>query len=133
MTERTHPLRDETSEPYWQAARSRKLLIQQCPATGKYQWYPRAHSLHAPEYRPVWVEASGRGTLFSFTVIHRGNGPRRPAYTCAIVELEEGVMFFCTLKGIEEHEIAIGMAVQVDFEQVDDSLTLPFFKPATAA
>lgn len=128
--DRIHPVRDATSEPYWQAAQSRKLLIQQCPATGKFQWYPRAHSIHAAGEKPLWVEASGRGTVFSFSTIHRGNGPRRPPYTCAVVELDEGVLFLATLKEVPEQDVAIGMAVVVDFETVDDTLTLPFFKPA---
>ncbi|RYZ12512.1 MAG: hypothetical protein EOO24_03035 [Comamonadaceae bacterium] len=129
---RIHPVRDLTSEPYWQAAQAHRLLIQRCPVTGRHQWYPRAHSLHAPGHAPEWVEASGRGSVFSFTTIHRGNGPRRPPYTCAMVMLEEGVLFVCTLRGIEADRIVIGMPVEVDFEDIDETLTLPYFKPAEA-
>jgi uncharacterized OB-fold protein len=132
VTDSIHPVRDETSEPYWQGTQAHRLLIQRCPVTGRYQWYPRAHSLHAPAHAPLWVQASGRGTVFSFTTIHRGNGPRRPPYVCAMVALEEGGLFLSTLRGVDEEHIAIGMPVEVDFERVDDTLTLPFFKPAKA-
>jgi uncharacterized OB-fold protein len=124
------PVPDALSRPYWDAARERKLMIQRCPVTGKFQWYPRAHSLYAHGATPEWVQASGRAVLFSYSVIHRGDGTTPTPYTCAVVQLEEGVLFTATLKGIDEAGVRIGMALEVDFEQVSDELVLPFFKPA---
>lgn len=124
------PVADALSRHYWQGTRERKLLIQRCPVTGRYQWYPRAHSLHAPGVAPEWVQASGRGALFTYSVIHRGDGSTPTPYACAVVQLEEGVLFTATLKGVEEGAIRIGMALEVDFEQVGTDLVLPFFRPA---
>ncbi|WP_439495529.1 Zn-ribbon domain-containing OB-fold protein, partial [Bosea sp. (in: a-proteobacteria)] len=81
MTAPTLPVTDTTSDPFWAGARAGKLMIQRCPATLRYQWYPRAHSIHAPGVTPEWVEASGRGSVFSFSTIHRGNGPVAAPYT----------------------------------------------------
>jgi uncharacterized protein len=124
------PVADALSAPYWQACRERKLMLQRCPVTGRFQWYPRAHSVHAPGATPQWVQASGRGTLFTYSVIHRGNGSIPTPYTCAVVQLEEGVLFTATLKGVEEDAIRIGMPVEIDFEQAGTDLVIPFFRPA---
>jgi uncharacterized OB-fold protein len=124
------PVPDALSQHYWQGARERKLMIQRCPVTGKYQWYPRAHSVHSPGATPEWVQASGRGTLFTWSVIHRGDGSVPTPYTCAVVQLEEGVLFTASLQGVEENAIRIGMRLEVDFETVGTDLVLPFFRPA---
>lgn len=126
------PVPDALSRHFWDGARDRKLMIQRCPVTGRHQWYPRAHSLHAPGSMPQWVQASGRGTLFTYSVIHRGNGTTATPYICAVIDLEEGVLFTSTLQGVEEADVRIGMAVEVDFEISGPDLVLPIFRPATA-
>lgn len=123
------PVTDIDSEPFWQGLAAGRLMIQRCPTTGRHQWYPRGHSIHDPRATPEWVEASGRGEVFSFTVIHRGN-TRRPPYNCALIRLEEGVLMLSSLRGVEEDEMAVGMKVAVDFEAFDEDLRLPVFRPA---
>jgi uncharacterized OB-fold protein len=126
------PVPDALSHHFWEGARDRKLMIQRCSVTGRHQWYPRAHSVHAPGAVPQWVQASGRGTLFTYSVIHRGNGTTPTPYICAVIELEEGVLFTSTLRGVEEVDVRIGMAVEVDFEQPSGTdFVLPVFRPAT--
>lgn len=128
----TPPVRDETSAPFWEAARDGRFLIQRCPETGRYQWYPRAHSIHAPHARPEWVEASGRGELLSHSVVHRGNQPGAP-YVCALIRLEEGVTVFSRVEGIAENDLRAGLPLAVAFHSLDDSTSLPVFRPRTAA
>jgi uncharacterized OB-fold protein len=129
MTPHYLPVPDVLSSRFWQGTRERMLMIQRCPVTGRHQWYPRTHSIHAPGALPEWVRASGRGTLFTWSVIHRGNGTTPTPYTCAVVELEEGVLFTSTLKGVSEGDIRIGMPLEVDFEEAGPDLVLPFFRP----
>ena len=65
-------------------------------------------------------------------VIHRGNGTTPTPYICAVIELEEGVLFTSTLHGVEEGDVRIGMAVEVNFEQPSGTdFFLPVFRPAT--
>lgn len=130
MTAPHLPVADALSSTYWQGTREHKLMIQRCPVTQRYQWYPRGHSVHSPGARPEWVQASGRGRLFTYSVIHRGNGTTPVPYLCAVIELEEGVLFTSTLKGIDEAAVRIGMPVEVGFEDVGADLVLPFFMPA---
>lgn len=126
------PVPDALSRHFWEGARDRKLMIQRCPVTGRHQWYPRRHSVHAPGAEPQWVQASGRGTLFTYSVIHRGNGTTPTPYICGVIELEEGVLFTSTLHGVEEADVRIGMPVEVDFFKPSGAdLVLPVFRPAT--
>lgn len=125
------PVIDIDSAPFWEALKQGRLLIQRCPTTGRYQWYPRAHSIHDPSVSPEWVEARGTGEVFSFTVIHRGN-TKRPPYNCAMIKLDEGVIMLSTLRGIEEEAMKIGQRVRVDFEDLDEEIRLPVFRPVEA-
>ncbi len=76
------------------------------------------------------MEASGRGTIYSFTVNHY---PQIPAFdyplVVALVELEEGTRLVANVADITPDTIAIGMPVVATFEAFDDDLTLPVFRP----
>ncbi|GAB4064037.1 OB-fold domain-containing protein [Ancylobacter sonchi] len=125
------PVTDLVSDPFWEGARAGKLMIQRCPVTGRHQWYPRAHSLHASGAVPDWVEASGRGTVFSFSTIHRGGQGDAP-YVCALVMLEEDVLMLTRLEGIAADAIRVGMPVEVAFGAIAGSPVLPLFRPVEA-
>ena len=87
---------------------------------------PSCRSLDA-----AWERASGRGTLHSFTVSHRAFHPfwkDRVPYVIATIELEEGVRMVCDMPGLAPDEAAIGLRVEVCFEDVDAELTLPRFR-----
>ena len=127
MFDVTHPpVQDACSKPFWDALREQRLLIQQCPATGKYQWYPRAHSLHDPGAAPAWVQASGRGRVYSHTTIHRG-GVQKTPYTCVLVELDEGPLVLARWQSDAPADPHIGMPVKAGFVTLSDSLTLLVF------
>jgi uncharacterized OB-fold protein len=79
------------------------------------------------------VTASGRGTIYSYVVNHY---PQVPAFdyplVVALVELEEGTRLVANVAGITPDQVAIGMPVVAGFEDFDDELTLPVFRPAGA-
>jgi uncharacterized OB-fold protein len=81
-----------------------------------------------------WLATSGRGTLHTFTVVHRGakGFPIGPPYVIAIVELAEGPRMMTNLVGIapDPAQIRIGMPVEVAFEDVTPDVALPRFRPA---
>ena len=84
----------EESEPFFDAAREGRLLIQQCTACGEHQFYPRKICIHCGSPDVEWVEASGTGTVHTFTVIHQQGMPGwrdEVPYVAAIIDLEEGV------------------------------------------
>jgi hypothetical protein len=82
----------------------------------------------------AWRRASGRGTLHTFTVVHRGqrNFPLATPYVIAIVELAEGPRLMTNLVGIDADpaKIRIGLPVEVVFEDISTEIALPRFQPA---
>jgi uncharacterized protein len=127
----TRPIPDALTEPFWAAAREGRLLIQRNPKSGKAQWYPRPYCLDDWSQEPEWVEATGKGTLYSFTVIPRSNIEDVPApYVLAIVELQEGARMGAVVVDVDPDEVAIGMALEVVFVKLDDEFSIPRFRPA---
>ncbi|TRX76539.1 Zn-ribbon domain-containing OB-fold protein [Pseudomonas mangiferae] len=126
-------VRDEISRPWWQALNDGRLLVQRDPRSGALQWYPRGHCLADPLRPAEWVEVSGRGTLFSFSVIHRSHRKPEQPYVCALVELEEGPLMLSQLTGMEDHAVHIGMPVRVSFVEFDEDGALPVFVPETGS
>jgi uncharacterized OB-fold protein len=82
------------------------------------------------------VEASGRGRIYSYTVIHR---PPSPAfeedvpYTLALVELEEGVRLMSQIVGIEPDDVSVDLPVEVVFDDISPAISLPRFRPSRRA
>jgi hypothetical protein len=127
------PKPDKDSEVYWEAARRHELVIQQCGACGKYRFYPRILCPHCLSEQFEWRQASGRGVVYSFTVIHRPPFPAfrdRVPYVLALIDLEEGVRMMSNIIECEPTDVRIGMPVEVAFDDVTEEVTLPKFKPA---
>ena len=83
-------LRDALSRPFWAGAAEGRLLVQRCTACGAHQFYPRPFCL-ACQDEVEWVEASGRGEIYSLTTNHLRMSPElEPPYYVALVRLEEG-------------------------------------------
>jgi uncharacterized OB-fold protein len=81
-----------------------------------------------------WKPVSGRGTLHTFTVVHRGakGFPLGTPYVIAVVELAEGPRMMTNLVGVEPDpaKVRIGMPLEVVFQDVSGEFTLPHFRPA---
>ncbi|HEY8450436.1 MAG TPA: Zn-ribbon domain-containing OB-fold protein [Bacillota bacterium] len=132
------PLPEPTPEtrPYWEAAREGRLLVQRCNACGHRQFYPRRICTRCLSEDLGWIEASGRGTIYTFTVTHRAAGPAfEPLvpYVCAIIELEEGVRMLSNIIDCDPAQLRIGQRVQVDFLQLSPEIALPVFRPLADA
>lgn len=128
---RNLPLPDNVSRPYWEAAARGELLVQECPSCGHRQFYPRAMCTRCAA-EPEWIQASGRGTVHTYTVIHQNLGDpwqEMTPYIVAMVELEEGPMMMTNITHCDPDEVEIGMPVEVHTVAVDDGIGLPFFRP----
>ncbi len=117
--------------PFWEAAREHRLLL---PLTdgGEPYFYPRAFSPGSLEPGTEWVEASGRGVLYSYTVDRRGTAPAfaaRAPYVIGIVELEEGPRMTTNIVECAIEDVRIGMAVEAVYEDIDEQVTLVQFRP----
>lgn len=133
MSERPLPVPDQDTQPYWEAARRHELLIQRCLACGEHYFYPRPHCPHCLSNRTEWVRASGRGTVYAFTVVHRPPSPAfadRVPYVVALIDLAEGPRLMSNVVGCAPDAVHCGMAVEVAFEDVTPDIALPVFRPA---
>ncbi len=129
------PVPTPETRSFWEAAHRHELVLQRCNACGRHVFYPRAVCPHCFAADLAWRRVSGRGTLHTFTVVHRGQRdfPLGTPYVIAIVELAEGARLMTNLVGVEPDpaHIRIGMPVEVVFEDVSTELALPRFRPAS--
>lgn len=129
MTTLSPVVTDAMSATWWAALREGRLLVQRNPVSGTWQWYPRDHCLDDLSVKPEWEQVSGHGTLFTYSIIHRGHSRLAAPYVCALVELAEGPLMLSQLHGVAFDEITIGMDLSVAFMEVDASTSLPVFRP----
>lgn len=127
------PLPTPITQPFWDAAKQHRLSLQYCTSCGRYVFYPRAICPYCGASELEWRDASGRGTVYSFTIARRPTArsfePDVP-YVIAIVELEEGPHMMTNVVGCAPEEVRIGMAVEATFEEASDEITLVKFRPA---
>jgi len=132
------PRADWETRGYWEGCGRGELVLQRCRACGIVQHKPRALCVSCLRDEIEPFVASGRGSVYSFTVTHQNQMPGfREAcpYVLAWVELEEGVRIFTNIVGCDPAELRIAMAVVADFAKVErgdpgDEFAVPRFRPA---
>lgn len=141
MTETTpirpRPVIEPVAAPFWQALAQRRLVVQWCNTCAKGIHYPRIHCPHCLGRDLAWRECSGRGVLHAFTAVYRHADPYFRSivpYVVGLVQLDEGVTLMSNIVGVEpgSAELRVGMKLHVDFNRVDESVTLHEFRPAAA-
>ena len=133
MAQKPIPRPYQDTEPYWDAAKEKRLVLQQCKDCGKHQFYPRGVCSHCLGSALDWVESRGRGKVHTFTVCHRAPHPGFAAdlpFVIAVIELEEGVRMMSNIVGCDPKTVHIDMAVKVVFDPATPEITLPKFEPA---
>lgn len=137
MAELPLPVRDDLNRAYWDGAQAEKLVILRCPDCQAYTHPPRAMCTTCWHEELVPTEVSGRGTLYSWSVMHSKGNPGfedRLPYAVLIVELAEqtDLRVIGNLVGGQPSELAIGTPMQVVFEKVNEDITLPQWRIAAA-
>jgi uncharacterized OB-fold protein len=119
----------ELSRPFWNGCRHNELRIQLCADCDCFQFYPRTICSHCDSNNLSWRAVSGRGRIASFTVVRRGISHAYTApYVVALIDLDEGPRMMSNIVGSDPETIAIGDAVDVQFEQWGEDYLLPVFK-----
>ena len=131
----TPPLPQPESDFYWEKCKAHELWLRHCRACDNTYFYPRDICPECFSRDTDWVQSSGQGTLYAFTIVHRGPVPAfrdRVPYIAALVELEGGARMPTNLVDVEPDpaNVKIGMAVQVTFDDLNDDISLPKFRPA---
>jgi uncharacterized OB-fold protein len=126
--ERTYPAPEPNPETkrFWEAAAQGQLLLKKCGDCGEVHYYPRALCPFCGSDRTDWQPASGRGTVYSWSVMRRAETP----YAIAYVTLDEGVTMMTNIVDCDLDGIRIGQAVRVVFKPTAGGPPLPAFTPA---
>ena len=125
------PIINSETKPFWDATLEGKLLLPKCNACSTVIWYPRAFCPVCSSFDINWIEASGRGKIYTFTINRRGQGPYETVPSVlAYVELDEGPRMLTNIVDCEFENVKVGMPVQVVFQDTGKGAALPRFKPA---
>ena len=116
---------------FWQAAARGVLALPACKRCS-HTWYPPSSRCPACLSRDVeFREASGRGTLWSWVVMHKQYFEGfPPPYMVAFVKLEEGPMLMTTLTGYDPQALRCDLPVRASFERLGDEVSILKFRPA---
>ena len=126
------PVLEGTTAAFYDFCRRGELRFQRCSTCGAWRHPPRVRCAVCGSPRWSWERSSGRGQVFTWTVVHQALHPafaEAVPYAVIVVETGEGVRLASGLRGAPPDALRLGLAVAVDFEPVDDELTLPVFRP----
>ncbi len=128
------------TRPFFEAAERGELAIPRCDTCRRLVWYPRERCPHCGGDALSWVAQSGRGTLYSYAVVHRALWKPfadKVPYVTGLVALEEdpAVRVVTTLVDWTPGELRVDLPVEVVFRPLrfagsESSAVVPFFKPA---
>jgi uncharacterized protein len=123
------PEPDAFTRPYWDAAAAGRLLLRRCRTCGRAHHYPREACPHCWSEDVVWETASGRATLYTWSVVHRNDLPpfdARTPYVAAVVDLAEGPRMTTGLVDCPDAALLrAGLALTAAFPD-----GVPMFRPA---
>ncbi len=127
-------MRDLTREFYdW--CRQRELRFQRCAACAAWRHVPREACAVCGSQEWEWARSSGRGRLFTWTVVARAMHPAFQddvPYAAAVIEMEEGVRLVSRVVDCPPEEMEMDMPVEVVFQEVTPEVTLPMFRRVQA-
>jgi uncharacterized OB-fold protein len=123
------PEPDEDSKQFFDGALEGNLMLMKCNNCGTHRMPSRKNCDICLSTDTSWVASSGKGTVYTFSIMHQQFHPGyQVPYNIITVELEEGPRINSNMVGIENDAIKVGMPVQVEFERYDD-VALPKFRP----
>jgi uncharacterized OB-fold protein len=120
-----------TTKPFWDAAKQHELMAYKCLNCGTYYW-PAVHCMACDNPKMEWVKVSGKGEVYTFTVLHQLYHPAWEGeipYNVSWIKLDEGPFLMSNVTSCKNEDLHIGMRVEVVFEDVTEEITLPKFKP----
>ena len=128
------PAPSEVSRFFWDAANKHRLVIQRCDDCSYYIHWPQVRCPKCGAERLSAAEVSGKGTVYSFTIVHHVFHPGFAAdvpYSLALIELAEqpGLRLVTNIVECANEDVRVGMPVEVVFED-RDGYTVPQFRPA---
>ena len=126
------PIPDEISAPFFDGACGGRLMLQHCAACDKWSFPVRERCPHCFAAKLQWRQASGRGSLYTFAIMHQVMNPGFASsvpYNVSQIDLEEGVRMVSNIVGVANDALRIGMALEAFFDDVGENVRIPKFRP----
>lgn len=112
-------------EEFWSKANNGKLLLPRCMDTNQFFWYPRKISPFTLSANVEWVEAAGRGVIYTFSVMRRAD----PQYVIAYVRLVEGITMMTNIVECDPDSLEVGQPVELLMQKSENGQKIPVFRP----
>ena len=129
--------------PFWAAAAEHRLSLPRCDGCERLVWYPQDACARCGRPDPTWVDLAGRGTLFSWVVVHQRFLPQyEPPYVTGLVAVDEdpSARLACRLVDVDPADpgLSVDQAVEVvfaplRFPDVEGEVTAPFWRPISGS
>ncbi|KAG0772744.1 hypothetical protein G6F22_015476 [Rhizopus arrhizus] len=129
--QRPLPQPTRVTQPYWDAAKEGRLVIQQCGCCKARQFYPREFCTACLSDSIEWIESAGQGTVYTYTINRRPSNAalsEKVPYVVAMIDLDEGVRMMANIIDSPPEAVRIGSRVCVCFEQASPEIALPQFR-----
>ncbi len=126
------PAADAETLQWWQAAAEHRLVVQRCDRCSHLRLPPAPVCPKCRAFESDWQELSGRGELYTYTVIHRPVAPDQDLpFIVAVIELEgaDGVRMISNLVDVDPETLEVGLRVEVVWEDMGPDLAIPRFRP----
>ena len=112
-------------EEFWSKANNGKLLLPRCMDTNQFFWYPRKISPFTLSANIEWVEAAGKGVIYTFSVMRRAD----PQYVIAYVRLVEGITMMTNIVECDPDSLEVGQPVELLMQESENGQKIPVFRP----
>ncbi|HEV2138195.1 MAG TPA: Zn-ribbon domain-containing OB-fold protein [Nitrososphaerales archaeon] len=122
------------TKPFWDSCSKHALRMQFCTSCREWIWYPKAWCPSCGKRENIeWKEVSGKGTVYSFTVIRQviDNSPafnKDIPFVIGLIELEEGPRIYSNVTDVKPEEVKVGDKVAVYYDDVTPEVSLPKFR-----
>lgn len=132
-TQKTIPVMQPWTKEFWQATKQGKLLVQHCNDCNSNIFFPKKICPECWSDNLSWIESSGKASVHTYTVMLDMVEPKFMPdlpYVVAMVDLDEGIRMTTRIVNCRPEDVAIGMNVEVCFQDVSPDCALPLFQPA---
>lgn len=126
------PVVEPYTQAFWEGTRAGKLLLQTCNECDSRIFFPRKQCPECWSADVGWIEASGKGTIYAFSVTYEGVEAvfrEDLPIVLAWIDLPEGIRMQSNIVDCDPDSVRIGQEVEVVFRDATDEITLPYFKP----
>jgi len=126
------PLANATTLPWWEAAAEHRLVVQRCSDCGHTRHPPAPICPECRGDAAEWLDLPGGGELYTYTIMHRPVAAEMTLpFVVAVVSLDDsgGLRMISNLVDVHPEDVAIGMRVELVWEDMSDDLAVPRFRP----